>query len=199
MDDYERASTRRELLRLGVAAGVAAVWAPRGVLWGWSQAPLAPTTPTTPGPFYPIIRPMDRDSDLTRLKGHTKRAQGQVIDLVGRVLNARGEPVVGARIELWQANALGRYDHPSDPNPAPLDPDFQGYADQLTTRRGGSDSLRSSRGRIPRREAPECERRTSISISPDTSIGGSRSSFSGAKPSTIRTGSSSRSHAIVRA
>ena len=93
MDDYERAATRRELLRLGVAAGVAAVWAPRGVLWGWSQAPLAPTTPTTPGPFYPIIRPRDRDSDLTLLKGHTKRAQGQVIDLVGRVLNARGEPV----------------------------------------------------------------------------------------------------------
>ena len=136
MDEHERASTRRELLRLGVAAGVAAVWAPRGVLWGWSQAPLAPTTPTTPGPFYPIIRPMDRDSDLTLLKGHTKRAQGQVIDLVGRVLNARGEPVVGARIELWQANAVGRYDHPSDPNPAPLDPDFQGYADQLSDKEG---------------------------------------------------------------
>ena len=107
MDDFERASIRRELLRLGVAAGVAAVWAPRGPLWGWSQAPLVPTPPTTAGPFYPIIRPTDRDGDLTLLKGHTKRAQGQVILLTGRVLNARGEPVAGARIELWQANREG--------------------------------------------------------------------------------------------
>lgn len=52
------------------------------------------------------------------------------------MLNARGEPVVGGRIELWQANALGRYDRPSDPNPAPLDPDFQGYADQRTDKDG---------------------------------------------------------------
>ncbi|MCA1585899.1 MAG: hypothetical protein LC791_14400 [Acidobacteria bacterium] len=55
-----------------------------------------------------MIRPMDRDSDLTLVKGHTKRAQGQDILLAGRVLNARGEPVAGARIELCQANALGR-------------------------------------------------------------------------------------------
>jgi protocatechuate 3,4-dioxygenase beta subunit len=136
MDSYERAVTRRELLRLGVAASVAAVWAPRGLLWGWAQSPLLPTTPTTPGPFYPVIRPADRDSDLTLLAGHSRRAQGQVIHVAGRVLNLRGEPVAGARVELWQANTFGRYDHPSDPNPAPLDPDFQGYGEQVTDREG---------------------------------------------------------------
>jgi protocatechuate 3,4-dioxygenase beta subunit len=136
MDDYERAATRRELLRLGITAGVAAAWAPHGILWGWTQSALAPTPPLTPGPFYPVVRPADRDSDLTLLKGHKNRAKGQVIHVTGRVLTATGEPVAGARIELWQANMFGRYDHPSDPNSAPLDPDFQGYGEQLTDREG---------------------------------------------------------------
>lgn len=136
MDSYERNATRRELLRLGVTAGIAAIWTPRGVLRGWAQPPLVPTTPTTPGPFYPMVRPVERDTDLTLLSGHRKRAEGQIIHVAGRVLNRRGEPVAGARVELWQANSLGRYDHPSDPNPASLDPDFQGYGEQLTDREG---------------------------------------------------------------
>ena len=37
MDDYERRVTRRELLRLGIAGGVAAMWTPRGLLDGWQQ------------------------------------------------------------------------------------------------------------------------------------------------------------------
>lgn len=135
MDSYERALTRRELLRLGVAAGVAAVWSPP-LLWGWAPPPLVATPSTVAGPFYPMLRPRERDQDLTRLAGHKARAQGEVIHVVGRVLNVSGEPVAGAKIELWQANTFGRYDHPSDPNPAPLDPDFQGYAEQLTDREG---------------------------------------------------------------
>lgn len=132
MNAHECLMTRRELLRLGVASGVAAVWQPRGLLWGWAQGPLVPTPSTVAGPFYPMIKPRDRDMDLTRLPGHKQRAKGQVIHVTGRVLNQHGEPVSGARIELWQANTFGRYDHPSDPNPAPLDPDFQGYGEQLT-------------------------------------------------------------------
>jgi protocatechuate 3,4-dioxygenase beta subunit len=62
------------------------------------------------------------------LKGHTARASGQVIHVAGRVLDSDGKPVAGAAIEIWQANAHGRYAHPGDTNPAPLDPDFQGYA-----------------------------------------------------------------------
>ena len=84
------------------------------------------------GPFYPMMKPLDQDADLTMVDGKTGRAQGQIVHLSGRVLNLKGEPVPGARIEIWQANAWGRYDHPSDTNPSPLDPNFQGYAVQLT-------------------------------------------------------------------
>jgi hypothetical protein len=47
---------------------------------------------------------------------------------MGQVLTVGGQPVKGARVELWQANTHGRYTHPSDTNPAPLDPNFEGFA-----------------------------------------------------------------------
>jgi protocatechuate 3,4-dioxygenase beta subunit len=47
---------------------------------------------------------------------------------VGKVLNLAGEPVRNAKVEVWQANAHGRYTHPSDSNPAPLDSNFDGSA-----------------------------------------------------------------------
>ncbi len=60
--------------------------------------------------------------------GRTGRAAGQIIEVSGRVIDLAGRPVPAARLEIWQANAAGRYAHPSDDNPAPLDPNFQGYA-----------------------------------------------------------------------
>jgi protocatechuate 3,4-dioxygenase beta subunit len=126
------ACTRRRFLELGVIAGVVTLCAPES----WSQAD-TPTTPSTIlGPYYPVIRPVERDTDLTRLRAHRTRAKGQVIHVAGRVLNQRGEPLRGARVELWQANSAGRYNHPSDPNPALVDPDFQGYGVQVTDREG---------------------------------------------------------------
>lgn len=80
------------------------------------------------GPFYPIIKPLDKDADMTTLAGHKKRAEGQVIEVVGRVLNANGAPVKNAKIEIWQANTHGRYSHGADTNTAPLDPNFQSFA-----------------------------------------------------------------------
>ncbi len=88
------------------------------------------------GPFYPLEKPLDADADLTMVKGRSGRASGQVVHVMGRVLNAAGEPVNGARIEIWQANTHGRYAHPGDDNPAPLDPNFQGYANLLTDAEG---------------------------------------------------------------
>jgi protocatechuate 3,4-dioxygenase beta subunit len=55
-----------------------------------------------------------------------------VINVMGGVLNLVGQPVRDAKVEVWQANAHGRYTHPSDPNPAALDPNFEGSA-VLTT------------------------------------------------------------------
>jgi len=88
------------------------------------------------GPFYPVIKRVEQGADLTTIPGRQGRATGQVIHVMGRVLNVEGQPVRGARIELWQANAQGRYSHPSDTNPAPLDPNFEGFAVQNTDAEG---------------------------------------------------------------
>ena len=56
------------------------------------------------------------------------RARGTIIEVSGRVLDRHGHPVNGARLELWQCNAAGRYAHAADVSTAPLDLDFQGYA-----------------------------------------------------------------------
>ena len=126
--------TRRHLV-VGAAA-VASVSAAKGQqLTGTSAQDL--------GPFYPIIRPADHDADLTRLKGRKETAIGQPINVIGRVVDLRGNPIRNAQVELWQCNAAGRYDHPGDrANPAALDPNFQGFA-RLATDRDGQFRLRS--------------------------------------------------------
>jgi len=58
------------------------------------------------------------------------------------VLNRFGKPVYHARMDIWQANAAGKYRHPSDANPAPLDPNFNGFA-RLTTDACGRYSFRT--------------------------------------------------------
>ena len=117
---------------LGMSLGLA--------MSGFLSSALAQSLKRTPGeivgPFYPVLKPLDQDADLTIIAGKTGRAQGQVIHLMGRVLNVDGEPVKGARVEIWQANSQGRYTHPSDTNPAPLDPNFEGFSVQLTDAEG---------------------------------------------------------------
>ena len=51
---------------------------------------------------------------------------GERIRIEGRVLDGDGVPVPDAMVEIWQANAHGRYNHPADTGPAPLDPSFPG-------------------------------------------------------------------------
>ena len=119
--------TRRRFAGAGLAAA--------GLLIGGralAQAGRQPTAESPLGPFYPINRLAEDYMDLTRLAGRVGRAQGQAIEVSGRVLDLRGNPIQGAVLELWQANAAGRYMHEADPATAPLDPDFQGFA-RLTT------------------------------------------------------------------
>jgi protocatechuate 3,4-dioxygenase beta subunit len=85
------------------------------------------TPAQTPGPFYPKTQPTETDVDLTLLEGHTERAAGDVILVRGRILDRNGNPLANARVDIWQTNHFGRYDHPDDRNPAPLDPNFQGF------------------------------------------------------------------------
>lgn len=129
----EKSISRRRVLGMSLAVGGL-------TLSGAASSVLAQALKRTPGeilgPFYPVLKPLDQDADLTIISGKSARAQGQVLQLTGRVLNLKGEPVPGARVEIWQANTHGRYDHPSDRNPAPLDPNFQGFAVQFTDAEG---------------------------------------------------------------
>ena len=120
---------RRELLRM--AAVLAASTAAMSAKLAAAEAALARTPQQILGPFYPL-KPLPQTADLTQEPGRPGRAQGQVLNVMGRVLNLNGQPVRNAKVEVWQANAQGRYTHPSDPNPAPLDPNFDGSA-VLTT------------------------------------------------------------------
>lgn len=122
MNNNDRKFSRRELLHMSV--GVAGL--------AFTGSVLGQTRVLTPeiqmGPFYPMVKPLDKDADLTMLTGHKKRAEGEIVEVVGKVLNGNGDPVKNARIEVWQANTHGRYSHGADTNTAPLDPNFQGFA-----------------------------------------------------------------------
>ncbi|GGV28526.1 protocatechuate 3,4-dioxygenase subunit beta [Actinomadura cremea] len=70
------------------------------------------------------------DWDLTRQ--HPGEPLGERIIVTGRLLDAAGRPIRGALVEVWQANAAGRYLHAGDQHPAPLDPNFTGAGRCLT-------------------------------------------------------------------
>jgi protocatechuate 3,4-dioxygenase beta subunit len=72
----------------------------------------------------------ETDNDLTRQ--HPEEPHGQRIIVSGRVVDEDARPVAGALIELWQANAAGRYRHSKDEHPAPIDPNFTGAGRTLT-------------------------------------------------------------------
>ena len=97
-----------------------------------------PATPTeSEGPFYPVTTQNDRDFDLTRIKGKSGIAKGTQIIISGEVLDTDGRPIEDVTVDLWQANAFGRYRHPQDPNTAPIDDNFQGWAIVKSGQKGG--------------------------------------------------------------
>src|SRR6267378_5072788 len=124
--------SRREILKMSALTGIASVVSTR---FAMARAALRRTPEQILGPFYPLT-PLDQNADLTRVSGRPGRAEGQVLTVMGRVLNLKGDPVRNAKVEIWQANAHGRYTHPSDTNPAPLDPNFEGVAVQTTDAEG---------------------------------------------------------------
>ena len=119
---------RRDVLKISAAVGAGALLPSAS----FAQAQLRTTPDQILGPFYPVGLTPNLSGDLTMLPGHTARAKGQLMVVMGRVLNRNGEPVRSARVEIWQANAVGRYAHPSDTNAAPVDPDFEGFGVALT-------------------------------------------------------------------
>ena len=84
------------------------------------------------GPVYGHAKP--GEADLTRQ--HAGEPLGERIIVTGRVLDGDGHPVRHTLIEIWQANAAGRYFHSKDQHPAPLDPNFTGAGRALTDENG---------------------------------------------------------------
>ena len=116
---------------LGTAVAVAGLAAARPLQDAFAGV-LVATPRQGMGPFYPEAKPPDQDNDLTNVQGKTGRARGRLLHVVGRVFDSAGELVKDARVEIWQANSFGRYDHPQDRRDAPLDPNFQGYGHDIT-------------------------------------------------------------------
>lgn len=95
---------------------------------------LPSTLSDTTGPAYGRAPIGDLDNDLTRQ--HSGEPLGERIIVTGRVLDGYGRPVRNNLIEIWQANAAGRYTHHLDRHPAPLDPNFSGAGRCLTDDEG---------------------------------------------------------------
>jgi protocatechuate 3,4-dioxygenase beta subunit len=122
--------TRRHFLK-GVALGAAAFLTP-----GVFADELVRTPPQTEGPFYPNKLPLDTDNDLLIINDAITPAVGEITHLSGRILDARGEPIRNALVEIWQVDGKGAYLHTGSVNRDKRDSNFQGFGRFLTASTG---------------------------------------------------------------
>lgn len=107
-----------------------------------TRSPSRPLIPLTQslseltGPVYGLDEIHPLDNDLTRNSMKTAEPLGERIIVTGHVVDDRGKPVPNALLEIWQANAAGRYMHKVDQHDAPLDPNFHGGGRVLTDKNG---------------------------------------------------------------
>jgi protocatechuate 3,4-dioxygenase beta subunit len=95
------------------------------------KQPLIVVGPERSGPALGDLRPGELLSDLT-----AKEPIGERITVSGRLLDTDGRPMPDSLVEIWQANAAGRYRHRGDRWPAPLDPNFHGGGRTVTDKDG---------------------------------------------------------------
>ena len=104
-----------------------------------------------------------RDADLTAR--HGGEPQGQRIIVEGSVLDEIGRPVPETLVEIWQANAAGRYRHDDDRHPAPLDPNFTGFGRCVTDQNGRYRFVTIKPGAYPWKNHPNAWRPAHIHFS----------------------------------
>jgi protocatechuate 3,4-dioxygenase, beta subunit len=121
MTDNISRRTRRAFLS-SIAFGAAAFTA-RGAF----ADELTKTPPQTEGPFYPDKLPLDTDNDLLIINDKITPGVGEVTHLTGRILDAKGDPLRNAVVEIWQCDNSGAYIHSRDTNHAKQDKNFQGF------------------------------------------------------------------------
>ena len=103
----------------------------------WTFAEELVRTPRqTEGPFYPDKLPLDTDNDLLIINDTITPAVGEVTHLTGTVLDAAGEPVKNAVVEIWQCDASGAYLHSGTSNSERRDRHFQGFGRFVTNPEG---------------------------------------------------------------
>jgi protocatechuate 3,4-dioxygenase, beta subunit len=132
----------------------------------------APTRPLVPMPQWltevtgPLLGPervTAADADLTTR--HEGEPIGERIILTGRVLDSDGRPIPDTLVEIWQANAAGRYAHRVDDHPAPLDPNFDGGGRCVTDSTGRYKFITIKPGPYPWRNHPNAWRPAHIHFS----------------------------------
>ena len=138
-----------------------------------STALRAPLRPPVRVPFGPtelsapdgalLIANRRAGADLTRQYGG--EPLGERIIVEGRVADARGRPLPGVLVEIWQANAAGRYAHEGDQHPAPLDPHFTGAGFCLTDGEGLYRFVTIKPGAYPWRNHPNAWRPAHVHVS----------------------------------
>ncbi len=104
------------------------------------------TASQTVGPFFHFALDRPEWADLT-----ASGATGEKIRVEGSIRDGDAAPVIDAFLEIWQANAAGRYAHPEDRQEKPLDPRFRGFGRVLTDREGGFRFTTIRPGRVPGR------------------------------------------------
>src|SRR4051794_17772965 len=105
MQESRRQSRRRFITNTTLGAASIVAMAPV------AEAALScgmPTPAQTEGPFYPIHDQVDKDNDLTHVMGNNKPASGQLIYVMGQVLDQNCNPVPDAMVEIWQACVTGK-------------------------------------------------------------------------------------------
>jgi protocatechuate 3,4-dioxygenase beta subunit len=114
-----------------VAIGSTALWLP-----GVFAEELLQTPAQTEGPFYPDKLPLDTDNDLIVINDKLTPAVGTITYVSGKILDARGNPVRNAAVEIWQCDNHGAYLHSRTGNADRRDSNFQGFGRFVTGRTG---------------------------------------------------------------
>jgi protocatechuate 3,4-dioxygenase beta subunit len=125
--------------------------------------PIAHTLTEITGPTFHDGWAGPSVADLTR--AHAGTPIGERIIVAGRVLDEDGRPVHGTLVEIWQANAAGRYLHDDDQHDAPLDPNFTGAGQVLTAEDGSYRFLTIKPGSYPWRNTHNAWRPAHIHLS----------------------------------